>query len=98
MAAQAHRQTSEAVGTFYWPNRLSDPAALVFRRPTEAGEGRSVDEISLHELLALARAMAASGLRGGDLLYCMAREVGLQKVSASTRSRLQQAIEALAGT
>ncbi|WAG79109.1 DUF3320 domain-containing protein [Metapseudomonas furukawaii] len=95
VARQAHRKTTEEVGDFYWPAHLADDSALAFRRPADDVSLRAVDEISLTELAALARTLAARALRGDDLTYAMAREIGLQKVSAQARTRLEQAISCL---
>ncbi len=95
VALLGHRKTEEVVGQFYWPKRLQDASALVFRRPVDAENMRTVDEICALELSALARALADRSLSGDELVYAMAREIGLQKVSAPTRARIQQAIDNL---
>jgi hypothetical protein len=51
-----------------------------------------VDEISQKELEALAREALARGELVDNLLYAMARAIGLQKVSAQSKQRLEQAI------
>ncbi|EPO6707410.1 hypothetical protein ACUDWF_006700, partial [Pseudomonas aeruginosa] len=78
-----------------WPSRLPNCEAVVYRRPADADNTRPVDEICSLELLALARALADQSLIGEGLLYAMARELGLSKVSASTRTRIQGAIDQL---
>lgn len=91
IASKAHRKTSEDVGDFFWPAHFTDGNMLVFRRPADDGSLRAVDEISLEELAALARAQAAQSLHGDALIYAMARELGLQKVSTQIRARLEKA-------
>jgi len=51
-----------------------------------------VDEISQKELEALAREVLARGEPVDNLLYAMARAVGLLKVSAQSKQRLEQVI------
>lgn len=63
---------------------LPNCEAVAYRRPAGADHTRPVDEICSLELLALARALADQSLVGEDLLYAMAQELGLSKVSAST--------------
>lgn len=92
VANRSHRQNTEDVGQFFWPARQSDSMAVTFRRPADAGSMRAVDEICSLELVALARALAEQCLAGDELLYAMAREIGLQKVSASSRARIEAAI------
>ncbi|KXF19699.1 DNA helicase [Pseudomonas aeruginosa] len=95
VADRVHRKVEEDAGHFYWPSRLPNCEAVVYRRPADADNTRPVDEICSLELLALARALADQSLIGEGLLYAMARELGLSKVSASTRTRIQGAIDQL---
>ncbi|WP_134553601.1 DUF3320 domain-containing protein, partial [Pseudomonas aeruginosa] len=95
VADRVHRKVEEDAGHFYWPSRLPNCEAVAYRRPTGADHTRPVDEICSLELLALARALADQSLVGEDLLYAMARELGLSKVSASTRARIQGVIDQL---
>ena len=52
---------------------------------------RSVDEIALPELIALANEFHATGLTGEDAVFAMAREIGLSKLRATSRIRLETA-------
>lgn len=93
IANQAHPSSSEDVGTFFWPGDQSPGAALAFRRPIDDDPARSVDEICIQELGALAREMRATGKLGEDVLYAMAHALGLQKLGAANRSRLEKAMQ-----
>ncbi|MCO3053528.1 DUF3320 domain-containing protein [Pseudomonas aeruginosa] len=98
VASVADREQSKVedeLGQFYWPRRLADRESIVYRQPADANSIRPVDEICGLELLALARSLADQSLVGDDLLYAMARELGLSKVSASTRARVQGVIDKL---
>lgn len=81
---------SEDVGTFFWAKDSSSADAIRFRRPAE-GVARSVDEISLPELKALAFEMRAAGHDQETGIQAMAREIGLRKLSAVSRARLESA-------
>jgi hypothetical protein len=52
---------------------------------------RSVDEIALVELVALANEFHSIGLTGEDTVLAMAREIGLSKLRATSRLRLEAA-------
>lgn len=91
LAEKGHRKTLEDTGDFYWPLHLENDVVM-FRKAADDESQRGVDEISLKELEALARAVFARGELGENLLYGMARELGLQKVSAQIKSRLEKAI------
>ncbi|MCP1604216.1 DUF3320 domain-containing protein [Pseudomonas citronellolis] len=95
VADREHSKVEEDVGQFYWPRRLPTREAIAYRRPADATNMRSADEICSLELLALARALTDQSLVGDDLLYAMARELGLSKVSASSRARIQGVIDKL---
>jgi hypothetical protein len=68
----------------------------LFRRPA-AGTARSVDEISFTELRALASEMQAAGQDQDTGVLAMAREIGLRKLSATSRGRLERAWIQMAG-
>ncbi|RON51841.1 DUF3320 domain-containing protein [Pseudomonas frederiksbergensis] len=91
MAKNTHRVTVDDLGEFYWPSRHPDVSTLVCRRPVDETGIRPVDEICSDELLALARELRAKGKAGEALLHAMARELGLQKLTASSRLRLEKA-------
>jgi hypothetical protein len=62
LAAKAHRATREDVGIFYWPNWRDPEAPVLFRRAVEES-ARTVEEICMPELVALAREVLAGGRR-----------------------------------
>ncbi|MNS52217.1 hypothetical protein D3C72_849270 [compost metagenome] len=90
MARNTHRMTIDDVGDFYWPSHLTGAADIICRRPGNEASIRSIDEICGDELAALARELRAKGKAGDALLHAMARELGLQKLTASSRSRLEK--------
>lgn len=92
LAEKSHRKTVEDVGDFYWPSHLEDDSAVSFRKAADSDSLRAVDEISQKELEALARESLARGELVDNLLYAMARAIGLQKVSAQSKQRLEQVI------
>ena len=91
MAQSTHRMTIDDVGEFYWPSHITDASAIVCRRPEDEASIRPVDEICCDELASLARELCAKGKAGEALLHAMARELGLQKLTASSRLRLEKA-------
>ena len=91
MAQRTHRMTMDSVGEFYWPSHMTDASTIVCRRPENESSIRPVDEICGDELAALARELRAKGKAGDALLHSMARELGLQKLTASSRLRLEKA-------
>mgnify|MGYP000617916281 CR=1 FL=1 len=91
LAASAHLSTTEEVGTFFWPSRLEPGASVGFRRATEDNT-RSVDEICLPELVALAQDVLSGGLTAEAAVLAMARELGLQRLRATSRSRFEAAM------
>lgn len=90
MAKSTHRTTIDDVGEFYWPSHIADSSAIVCRRPGDDASIRPVDEVCGDELAALARELLAKGKAGDVLLHSMARELGLQKLTASSRLRLEK--------
>lgn len=91
LAASAHRGTSEEVGTFFWPSATEPEAAIEFRRAADAS-ARSVDEVCLPELVALAQDVLSSGLTAEAAVLAMARELGLQRLRAASRGRFEEAL------
>lgn len=88
--AKAHYETDEeSVGLFVWPKR-DDAKGLKFRHPLP-GAARSVDEISLVELVALAAKWQGKGYDVEDGLSRMSRAIGLRQLRAPSRERLEQA-------
>lgn len=82
--------TSEPVGDFLWPADVPPGSFPAFRRPN-GREPRPADEIALPELRALAIIVHAQGLDAEEAISAMARELGLQRLRAATRDRLEEA-------
>lgn len=94
IARRHHRSHEEQVGEFFWPSGLVLNRQVICRRACPETGGRPADEICLDELASLARELLDNQMVAGEaLLYGMARELGLQKLSASSRLRLSRAIE-----
>lgn len=83
------RSTEETGTTFYWPRGVPLGAHVTFRWAADEESVRSVEEICQEELLFLARQLLDKGARGETALVAMAREMGLQKLRATTRARLE---------
>lgn len=83
------RSTEDTGSTFYWPQNMSQGTPVTFRWAADEESVRSVEEISQEELLFLARQLLHKGMRGEEALVAMAREMGLQKLRATTRARLE---------
>ncbi|MBK0415823.1 DUF3320 domain-containing protein [Chromobacterium haemolyticum] len=94
LASLHYESEAEDVGTFFWPKGKDVPGTIRFRRPAE-GAARSVDEISLTELKALASEMRVAGHDRESGILAMAREIGLRKLSAISRARLERAWEGM---
>ncbi|MCB1996399.1 MAG: DUF3320 domain-containing protein [Burkholderiaceae bacterium] len=82
----------DGVGTFYWPKHVEPGSAVPYRAPLEEGASRGVEEICLQELRSLARQIRDLGLAGEDAVIAMARELGLQRLRAASRGRLEKAL------
>ncbi len=90
LASQHFRGDEEDVGTFFRAKGESADVQIQFRRPID-GTARSVDEISLAELRALAFDLMQAGHDEESGVPAMAREVGLRKLNAGSRMRLEMA-------
>jgi len=89
IASKTCKKSREAAGgTFYWPTDLEAEQAIPFR----TGLDRTVDEISMQELVSLALDVLAAGKIGEDAISAMAKAVGLHRLRASSRPRLELAI------
>lgn len=84
--------TEEAGGTFYWPRGVDTEAEIAFRYPLDDDSARGVEEICESELTSLARGVLGQGKTGEDALIAMARELGLLKLRAASRGRLEGAL------
>jgi len=92
MARQRFGTTEEAGGTFYWPEGVAVGAEVAFRWPGDDEATRGVEEICEQELVSLSRWVIDSGKAGEDALVAMAREIGLLKLRAASRGRLEMAL------
>ena len=96
-AADEFASTEEdGVGTFYWPRHMKPGSAVPYRAPLEDAAFRGVEEICMQELASLAQQIRRQGLSGEDALITMARELGLQRLRAASRGRLEGALAASA--
>jgi very-short-patch-repair endonuclease len=82
--------TDDDEGSFFWAAGTDAETWSVFRH-SGGGEPRPADEIALPELAILARAVQAQGFRDEDAIFAMAREIGLRRLHAATRQRLEKA-------
>ena len=88
MARANFHTTNEEVGEFYW-KAGSEADKCISCRPGTDGEPRSVDEVAMPELLALARSISPKP--GEDPVVLMARHLGLRRLRTSSRPRLEAA-------
>ena len=94
-AANEFAATEEdGVGRFYWPKHIEPGSAVPYRAPSEDAACRGVEEICMQELASLAQQIRGQGYRGEDALITMARELGLQRLRAASRGRLEAALVA----
>ena len=89
LARQRFGSTEEAAGSFYWPDGVPPGTEVTFRWPTDEDSTRGVEEICEQELLSLARTVINSGKSGEEALIAMAREIGLMKLRAASRGKLE---------
>jgi hypothetical protein len=94
IACQLFASTEESVGSFYWPRELAAGADVAFRWAVDDESARGVEEICEQELVWLARSALTEGKTGEDALLVMAREMGLARLRAASRSRLEVALAA----
>lgn len=89
IASKACKKTKEeSVGTFFWPRGMDVEQLIPFRPGLE----RSVDEICMPELVSLALDVLAAGKSGEDAIAAMAKAVGLLRLRATSRPRLESAV------
>jgi len=91
LARQAYKTTEEDVGTFYWPDSLTPGREVEFRWPARDTQ-RSFDEVCMEELKALAVILDRQGLSDDEVLVGMARELGVLRLRAASRGRLETAL------
>ncbi|MCL5059217.1 MAG: DUF3320 domain-containing protein [Candidatus Thermoplasmatota archaeon] len=96
LAAGQFKTTREDVGAFYWPAGQNPDGPIVFRWPAEDA-ARTVDEICMPELGALAKKVMSDGSLGEGVITAMAREIGLHQIRAASRGRLEKAMQMVLG-
>lgn len=92
VAKRLFKITEEDVGTFYWPERLPPGNVVKFRRPGPDAQ-RSIDEVCIEELLALAESVVSAEASDDENLALMAKELGISRLRASSRGRLDAALK-----
>ena len=92
IARRTFKTTEETVGTFYWPAHLEPGCAVPFR-PAGPDAQRSMDETCMEELVELARSTFDPTATDDENLVAMARELGLLRLRASSRGRLEDALK-----
>lgn len=91
-AKRLFKITEEDVGTFYWPERLLPGSVVKFRRPGPDAQ-RSIDEVCIEELVALAESVVSAEASDDENLALMAKELGISRLRASSRGRLDAALK-----
>ncbi|SDF79343.1 Part of AAA domain-containing protein [Massilia sp. PDC64] len=86
------KSTEEDVGVFFWANDRGPELPLQFNGNCIAE--RSVEEICMAELSALAKRIITEGLIGDRAVVAMAKALGMHYVRAVTRGRLEKALVA----
>ena len=97
-AAEFGVTEEDGTGTFYWPKGVELGSAIAYRPNHGDAAMRGVEEICMPELVSLARLVRARGLSGEDAMIAMAREVGLQRLRAASRGRLESALASASAT
>jgi len=92
VAKRLFKTTEEGVGTFYWPERLTPGSPVTFRPPGPDMQ-RSMDEVCIEELVTLAEAVFSADATDDENLVFMARELGILRLRASSRGRLEEALK-----
>ena len=92
VAAMEFEAVAEEEAVFFWPAGTTAGQWDHFRLEV-GGETRPADEICLAELVALARDVDTNLAQGEDPVAVMARSMGLQRLRAVTRPRLEKVWE-----
>jgi len=92
IARRRFEATEEAGGTFYWPQGVDTKAEFEFRWPSDEDSARGIEEICEPELVSLARWVLGKGMTGEEALVVMARAIGLLKLRAASRGKLEAAL------
>mgnify|MGYP002073650803 FL=1 len=95
IAQRNFANSKEAAGTFYWAAGVLPGAEVPFRWPADDESARSVEQICTQEIVSLARWVLGTGQTGEDALIAMARELGLARLRAASRARLEAVLAAL---
>jgi hypothetical protein len=88
IASETYEQSTEDVGVFFWDKGQSPSTCVEFRKRKD-DESCVVDEIAMPELIALASTLKVG--YGEDPVVLMARSLGLSRLRAVTRPRLEAA-------
>jgi very-short-patch-repair endonuclease len=91
LAGRTHLFTREDHGRFFWPKAIMPEDPFPPRKSWNALE-RSVEEVCLPELVALAREVLRLGGRDASSVTTMARALGLNRVKSANRERLELAL------
>lgn len=91
IARKVFKTTEESIGTFYWPTSVPPGSEVAFRTPGPDTQ-RSMDEVCMEELVALAASTAEATATDDENLVAMARELGILRLRASSRGRLEEAL------
>ncbi|MEG1326149.1 MAG: DUF3320 domain-containing protein, partial [Janthinobacterium sp.] len=83
--------TEEDVGMFFWARDREPERPIIFSH--NGNGGRSVDEICMAELISLAQLIAGEGCSGDNAVMAMAKRLGMHHVRASSRKRLETALD-----
>jgi very-short-patch-repair endonuclease len=95
IALSCLKSTEEDVGVFFWADDRGPEVPLVFRGAPDVE--RSVEEICMAELVALAKLVIAEGKTGDNAVIGMAHRLGLHRVRAASRSRFEKALGLVCG-
>lgn len=94
VARRRFKTTEEDVGTFYWPEGMPPGSSVTFRPPAPDAQ-RSMDEVCIEELVALAESVVSAAATDDENLKFMAGELGISRLRASSRGRLEKALKRL---
>ena len=96
VASKVRQKTQEDVGAFFWAEGCQPGSDVPFRRAGK-GAGRSIDEVCMQEMVALASEVLAEGKSGELAIAAMAKTMGVQRAGEAVRSRLERALRLARG-
>lgn len=96
VARRVYKTSEEDVGTFFWPEGLQPGGVVAFRPPGPDAQ-RAFDEVCMEELVALAANVDCQVSGEEDVVIAMARELGVLRLRASSRGRLERALRVFRG-